>query len=190
MVVREEQGPASHRPGCSRRGRLGVMLSLVVSAPPLSALLAGAACGGRVLILVPYGDDGGAPVSDDASAGTASGSSGSSSETSSNGGSSSGSSGGTMSSQEAAVASSDGSGGPFVGNAICTSAADCPAGRICCATENLVTSCLEGPCPARQPLQFCATSTECVVKTDTCILLLSEPEDSYMVCTPPPASSR
>jgi hypothetical protein len=28
------------------------------------------------------------------------------------------------------------------------------------------------------------------VTTDTCILLLTEPEDSYMVCTPPPASSR
>lgn len=77
-----------------------------------------------------------------------------------------------------------------MGNAVCSSAADCPGGLVCCATENLVTSCLKGPCPTQAPLQFCATAAECVMKGDSCIFLLTEPEDSYMVCTPPPASSR
>jgi hypothetical protein len=185
-MVREQQGPASRRPD-SGRGRpawLGAVLSILVGAPPL---FAGSACGSRSLLFVPHGDEGGpAPVSDDASAGgSASGSGGSSS----GGGSAYGGSSGGVAPQDAAAGSSSGDAGAFVGNAICTSAADCPAGRVCCATENLVTSCLVGPCPTEAPLQFCATAAECLVKGDVCILLLTEPEDSYQVCTPP-ASSR
>jgi hypothetical protein len=67
----------------------------------------------------------------------------------------------------------------------CTSAADCVAGQVCCAPQDLVATCMTGPCPPAAPLQFCAGSAECLVPGSTCTHLLSEPEDSYMACAAP-----
>ena len=157
------------------QGAFGAMTILVV--PVAGALLvATAGCGGKLLVLpsasiaadAATGDDGAsAPGSDGASV---------------YGGSSSGY-GAVPSQEDGASSSGDGSSG--LPHTYCGSASDCTQGLVCCADSNLATSCLPGPCPPAAPTQFCATATECLVRTDVCVHLISEPEDSYMACTPP-----
>ena len=137
----------------------------------LLASVASAGCGGKLVSwpAAAGGDD--AAVADEAS--------GAGSGVAANAGSSSGGYG-TPSWLE--DAGSSGSGGLAI--SVCASAIDCAAGLVCCADVNLVATCLPGPCPPSAPMQFCATAAECVVKTDTCSHLISEPEDSYLACTP------
>jgi hypothetical protein len=141
-------------------------------AAALVASVVSAGCGGKLIAWrsATGGDD--AAITDDASA--------AGSGATANAGSSSGGYG-TPSSQLDAGAS--GSVGLTI--SVCASAIDCPAVLVCCANVDLVASCLPGPCPPSAPMQFCATAAECIVKTDTCSHLISEPEDSYLACTAP-----
>ncbi len=136
--------------------------------------LGAAACGSRAGLLVPRaidGDAGGAATGND--------------DAGLDGGGDDGQDAGGSSSSDSGAGASSGAASGGAGGSTCASAADCAPGFVCCATQNLVANCKAGPCTGETPLQFCASAAECLVRTSICDRLLTEPEDSYLVCQPP-----
>lgn len=164
-------------------------LASLVALPLLVALAAGS-CGGSVVIVDAGSGTSGLDTGDDGSRGAGAG--GTSPGTPAGGSSSgyvgAGSSSSGPSSGSSGVVGLLGSSGTQSG--MCTSAAGCPSGEVCCATAMVTTVCQAPPCLANTPLgavQLCSSSDECYVHGDVCGPLPIAINIPVMMCQAPSA---